>query len=102
MRRAVTGGRVRFFRSARDELAFHPTRLPEIATTCLSESAAVRAIRPGLQQAQGGISEATLADPRAPAQTGLGSSEVTTDLDGTEKGQIVERVHWGLTFTRIR
>jgi hypothetical protein len=52
-RRAVAGGRVRFFRSAHDELSFHPTRLPEIATTCLSESAAVRAIRPGLQGAPG-------------------------------------------------
>jgi hypothetical protein len=101
-RKAVMGRRVRFYRRARDEVAFHSARLPEIASTCLSESAAVRAIRPGLQQAQGEISEATLVDPQAPAQTGLGSSEVTTDLDGAEKGRIVERVHWELTFTRIR
>jgi hypothetical protein len=100
MRRVVAGARVRFFRKARDELAFYPSRLPQIATTCPSESATVRAIRPGLQQALGGISEAALASRRA--QTGLGSSEVTTDLDGAEKGQVVERVHWALTFTPIR
>jgi hypothetical protein len=100
-RRAVMGGRVRFYRRTRDEIAFRPTRLPDITSSCLTESAAVRAIKPGLQQAQGEISEATLADPGAPGQTGLGSSEVTTDLDGAEKGRIVERVHWGLTFTRI-
>jgi hypothetical protein len=102
MRRAVSGGQVRFFRKSHDELAFYPTRLPKIAASCPGEAATVRAIRPGLQQASGGISEAALANPRAPSQTGLGSSEITTDLDGTEKGQIVERVHWALTFTRIR
>ena len=100
-RRAVSGGQLRYFSKSHDEIAFYPARLPKIASSCPEESTAVRAIRPGLQEASGGISEAALANPRAPSQTGLGSSEITTDLDGTEKGQIIERVHWALTFTRI-
>jgi hypothetical protein len=62
----------------------------------------VRAIRPSLQDAQGEISEATFADARFPAQTATGTAEITTDLEGTETGRVVERVSWSLTFTRKR
>jgi hypothetical protein len=62
----------------------------------------VRALRPGLQAAQGELSEAALANPRIPNQTAFGSVEVTTDLDGEETGTVVERVRWELTFTRKR
>jgi hypothetical protein len=100
--RALSGARFGFFRSARDELSFHPARLPEFPMACPPESSGVRAIRPGLQEAQGELSEAALMDPRIPAQTAVGSAEVTTDLEGQETGRVVEHVRWGLTFTRKR
>jgi hypothetical protein len=36
---------------------------------------------------------------RGAGQTAFGSSVVTTDLEGAETGQVVERVNWSLTFT---
>jgi hypothetical protein len=60
----------------------------------------VRALRLGLQQAQGELSEAALANPRIRSQTASGSAEVETDLDAEEVGRVVERVSWRLTFTR--
>jgi hypothetical protein len=100
VRQSVSGGRFRFFRSAKDEIAFRPARLPVAQTGCRAESATVRAIRPGLQAAQGAIAEQALADPRVKGQTAMGSSEVTTDLDAAEVGRVIERVRWALTFKR--
>jgi hypothetical protein len=62
----------------------------------------VRAIRPGLQDADGEVSEAVLADPRIRTQTAFATAEVTTDLEDQETGRVVERVSWELTFTRKR
>jgi hypothetical protein len=56
----------------------------------------MRAVRPALRDAGGRIAEAALA--RGVGQTAFASSVVTTDLEGAETGQIVERVHWSLTF----
>jgi hypothetical protein len=101
-RRALSGARFGFFRSARDELSFHSARLPEFSMACPPESSGVRGIRPGLQEAQGELLEAVLRDPRIPTQTAIGTAEVTTDLEGQETGRVVERVRWELTFTRKR
>jgi hypothetical protein len=95
-----TGGTLRFFRSARNEISFRRARLPEIGDSCPRQSAGVRAIRPGLHQARGELSEAALVNARIPAQTAIASAEVTSDLDGTEVGPVTERVHWALTFSR--
>lgn len=102
MRRAVTGASFGFFRSARDEISFHSSRLPEFSMGCPRESSGVRGIRPGLHEAQGELSEAVLMDPRIPTQTSIGTAEVTTDLEGQATGRVVEHVRWALTFTRKR
>jgi hypothetical protein len=97
-KRRVSGGTFRFFRSARNEITFHSARLPAAGTSCPRESAAVRAIRPGLRAAEGEIAEAGLVRQRP--QTAFGSAELTTDLEGAETGRIVERISWSLTFSR--
>ena len=94
----MSGGTFRFFRSARNEISFHSARLPAAGTSCPRESAAVRAIRPGLHAAEGEIAEVDLA--RARSQTAFASAERTTDLEGAETGRIVERISWSLTFSR--
>jgi len=99
-RRSVTGGSFRFFRSRRDEISFHRARLPEKKSSCLREPAVVRAIRPSLKEAQGEFSEAALANARIPSQTAIAWAELTTDLEGSETGSVVERVRWALTFAR--
>jgi len=101
-RRALSGLSFRFFRSARDEISFRTARLPEFAKRCPPESSQVLAIRPGLAEAQGELSEAALANPRIPSQTATARAEVTTDLENQETGRVVERVRWELTFTRKR
>ncbi len=101
-RRSVSGGRFRFYRSAQNEIAFRPTVLPQAQTSCRAESAIVRAIRPGLQRAQGAVAEEAFADSRVQGQTATGSSEVTTELDAAESGRVLERVRWALTFKRSR
>ena len=98
----MSGASFRFFRSARDELSFRAARLPELSNGCPPESSEVRGIHPGLEEAQGGLSEAALANSRIPNQTATGSAEVTTDLEDQETGRVVERVRWELTFTRRR
>ena len=95
---AVGGSTFRFFRSKRNELAFRSTRLPESSDSCPFQSAAVRAIRPGLHQAEAELSEAALTNPRIPAQTALANADAETDLDSEETGRITERVRWSLTF----
>ncbi len=100
--RAVGGGAFGFFRSARDEISFRGARLVGTRTSCPRESSRVRAIMPGLREAQGELSEAALMNPRYPVQTALATAEGETTLDGTETGRIVERVSWQLTFTRKR
>jgi hypothetical protein len=97
-KRRVSGGTFRFFRSARNEISFRSAKLPTAGTSCPRESAAVRAIRPGLRHAAGEIAEVDLA--RALSQTALASAELTTDLEGAETGRVVERISWSLTFTR--
>jgi hypothetical protein len=94
----VSGGTFRFYRSARNEISFHAAKLPAAGSSCPREPAAVRAIRPGLQDAEGEIAEGDLA--RAVSQTALASAELTTDLDGAATGRVVERVSWSLTFDR--
>jgi hypothetical protein len=98
----MSGGSFRFLRSRRNEISFHPARLPEKRSSCLREPAAVRSIRPGLQEAQGELSEAALANPRIPSQTAIASAELTSELEGSLTGNVVERVRWALTFTRKR
>lgn len=97
-KRRVGGGTFRFFRSARNEISFHSARLPAAGTSCPRESAAVRAIKPGLRDAEGEIAEVDLAGGRS--QTAFASAELATDLDGEETGRVVERIRWSLTFTR--
>jgi hypothetical protein len=97
-RRRVGGGTFRFFRSARNEISFHSVRLPAAGTSCPRESAAVRAISPGLRDAEGEIAEIDLAGGRS--QTAFASAELTTDLEGEETGRVVARIRWSLTFTR--
>jgi hypothetical protein len=91
-----------FFRSAHDEISFRATRLPAPRMGCPPESSEVRAIRSGLEEAQGELSEAALANSGTPNQTAFGRAEVTTDLEDQETGSVVERVVWELTFTRKR
>jgi hypothetical protein len=95
-KRKVSGGTFRFFRSARNEISFHSARLPTAGTSCPREPAAVRAIRPGLRDAQGEFAEADLAAARS--QTAFASADLTTDLEGAVTGRVVERVSWSLTF----
>jgi hypothetical protein len=102
VRRTLGGGTFRFFRSGRNEIAFHPANLPDARSSCPRESVAVRSIRHGLQDARGEVSEASLANARIPSQTAFASAELTTDLEGAASGQVVERVRWELTFTRKR
>jgi hypothetical protein len=97
-KRRVSGGTFRFYRSARNEISFHAAKLPAAGSSCPREPAAVRAIRPGLQDAEGEIAEGDLA--RAVSQTALASAELTTDLDGAATGRVVERVSRSLTFDR--
>ena len=100
--RTVGGGTFRFFRSARNEVSFRNAPLPAAQSSCPRESSKVRSIRPGLHEAQGELSEATLMDGRYPSQTALGSAESETTLEGAESGRVIERVNWELTFTRKR
>lgn len=94
--RRVEGRSFRFFRSRRNTISFRPATLPGARTRCPNESAAVRASRPALRDAGGRMAEAALT--RGVGQTAFGSSVVTTDLEGAETGQVVERVDWSLTF----
>jgi hypothetical protein len=99
-RRAHKGGLFRFFRSKRNEISFRTTRLPDVPGTCPWQSAQLKALKPGLEQAEGELSEAALADPRVPGQRALASSEIETDFDADEVGRATERVSWSLTFAR--
>jgi hypothetical protein len=98
--RSVFASKIRFFRSKRDEISFRPWRLPG-GTGCPRESTAVRAARPGLEDAQGEISEAVLKSGQYGSQTAVGSAVTTTTLDSAETGPVVERVSWALTFKRV-
>ena len=86
----------------RNEISFRRTRLPGLPAGCPPESAQVRAIQSGLEEAEGEISEEALADSRVRTQTATGSAEVETDLEDEDTGRVVERVSWKLTFTRKR
>lgn len=99
-RRVVKGAAFRFFRSRRNEVSFRRTRLPDVPGTCPWQSAQLQAIKPGLEQAQGELSEAALADPRVRGQTALASSEIESEFDSDEVGRATERVSWSLTFAR--
>jgi hypothetical protein len=100
MRRVLPRVGFPFYPSRRNEISFLRAGLPRPRTACPPESATVRAIRPGLQDAEGEISEAALANPRVPGQTVYGSSQVTTELREDETGRVVERVGWELSFDR--
>lgn len=99
-RRVIKGATFRFFRSRRNEISFRPTRLPEIGGTCPWQSAQLRAIKPGLEQAQGELAERALTDLRVPGQTALASAEIESEFDGDEVGRATERVSWSLAFAR--
>lgn len=96
--RRVGGKAFGFYRSGRNELSFRPATLPGSGASCPNESAAVRAIKPGLRLAEGEISELQLA--RGAPQSAFGSAEAATVLEGAETGPVVQRVSWTLTFTR--
>jgi hypothetical protein len=98
--RVLTGGALRFFRSKRNEISFHRARLPEVAGTCPWQSAQLRAIRPGLHQAEGELVEAALTNPRIAGQTASASAEVDSEFDEDEVGRASERVRWSLSFSR--
>jgi hypothetical protein len=100
--RAVTGVRFAFFRSKLNQISFRRTPLPGLPAGCPPESAQVRALHTGLEEAEGEISEEALADSRIRKQTATGSAEVETDLEDEDTGRVVERVSWKLTFTRKR
>jgi hypothetical protein len=95
--RRVVGRSFRFRRSGRNEISFRAATLPRSGASCPTESAAVRAIRPGLRRAEGEISELQLA--RGASQTAAASADVATELEGAETGSVVERVQWKLAFT---
>ncbi len=99
-RRELGGASFGFFRSAPNEISFRKAQLPELAGACPRESAGVRGIRPGRDEAQGEISESALMNPRTPTQTAIATAEIETDLEGQEAGRVVEHVRWALTFTR--
>jgi hypothetical protein len=101
-RRVVSGARFRFFRSARNEISFRRARPPELLVGCPRESAEVRGIHSGLEEAEGELSEGELANSRTPDQTTFGRAELTTDLEDQETGSVVEHIVWELTFTRKR
>lgn len=96
--RRVLRAPLRFFRSARNELSFRPATLPQSASSCPPESAAVQAFRPALEDARGKMAEIALA--RGVPQTAIARSDTTTELEGPETGRVVERVRWSLTFAR--
>jgi hypothetical protein len=97
-RKVTSGATYRFVRRKRNEIAFRAARLPEVPGSCPSQSAAVRGIRPGLDEAEGALAEAELTNPRVPAQTALARADVDSDLDGDDEGRVTERVRWSLTF----
>ena len=99
-RRHVSGAAFRFFRSKRNEISFRRARLPAGSGSCPRQSATLRAILPGLHQAEGGISESSLTNLRVAGQTAIGSADVESDLDGDEEGRVTERIRWSMTFTR--
>jgi hypothetical protein len=70
-RRAVTGASFGFFRSAHDEISVRARRLPDLPRGCPPESSEVRGIQPGLDEAQGELSEAALANSRIRIQTAI-------------------------------
>jgi hypothetical protein len=98
--KVLSGATLGFFRSRRNEISFRPVRLPDVGGSCPFQSATVRGIRPGLNQAQGELAEAALTNPRAPGQTAIASADVTSELDGDEEGTVTERVRWSLAFAR--
>lgn len=99
--RSIRATKFKFFRSRKDEISFRPSRLPG-GTGCPRETRDVRALAPGLEDAQGKLSEAALESGKYPAQTAVGSAQTTSELDGAETGTVVERVNWALTFERAR
>ena len=98
--KVLSGGSLGFFRSRRNEISFGHARLPDVGGSCPFQSATVRGIRPGLNQAQGELAEAALTNPRVPGQTAIASADVTSELDGDEEGTVTERVRWSLAFAR--
>src|SRR5215203_2508540 len=99
-RRHVSGAAFRFFRSKRNEISFRRARIPAVSGSCPRQSSTVRAIVPGLHQAEGRLSEAELTNPRGAIQTAIAEAVVESDLDGDEEGRATERVRWTLTFGR--
>ena len=98
--RHVSGAVFRFFRSKRNEISFRRAQLPGVSGSCPRQSATLRAIMPGLHQAEGRLSEAELTNPRVAGQTAIGEAVVESDLDGDEEGRATERVRWTLSFGR--
>ena len=98
--RRVSGTAFRFFRSKRNEISFPRVRLPGVSGSCPRQSATLRAIVPGLHQAEGRLSEAELTNPRVAGQTAIAEALIESDLDGDEEGRATERVRWTLTFAR--
>jgi hypothetical protein len=96
--RRVLRAPLRFFRSARNEISFRPATLPQSASSCPTESAAVQGFNPALRDAQGKMAEVALA--RGVPQTAIARSDTTTELEGPETGRVVERVRWTLKFAR--
>jgi hypothetical protein len=100
VRRRVSGAAFRFFRSKRNEISFRRARLPGVSGSCPRQSATLRAIMPGLHQAEGRLSEAELTNPRVAGQTAIAEAVIESDLDGDEEGRATERVRWTLSFGR--
>jgi hypothetical protein len=100
--RTLVNQTLRFFRSRPREISFRRTPDYRFPTTCPREDAAVRAERPGLDEAEGRLSERDLFARGVRFQTVSGEFEEETEISGDLDGKVVERVTWVLKFTRLR
>jgi hypothetical protein len=99
-RRTVLNQTLRFYRSRPREISFRRSADYTIPTACPRETAAVRAERPGLHEAEGRLAERGLFARGVRYQTVSGGFEEETEISGDLEGKVVKRVTWNLKFTR--
>ena len=79
--RTLRGARFGFFRSARNELSFHPARLPELSAACSADR--LECERSGRASRSAGRALGSSAGQSAHSnQTAFASAEVETELEG--------------------
>jgi hypothetical protein len=101
--RTLSRQTLRWFRSRPGEISFRRSRdfgagMPR---TCPPEDPEVQAERPGIHEAEGGISERHLFNRDIRSQAVSGSFREETQIEGGPDGRVVERVNWTLRFVRI-